>query len=140
VRGRTSEGAAWAAELQGRPDVDPAGRIVALGYGAQVTHLIDMVRGKEMAEATDALWTSTRAALPVLAIEVMSLNAMMRGDTGAAIAGCDRCIELAGDEPDRFLRATALTNCCAVLGICGDASKPSALNSARSSSSSTTAT
>jgi hypothetical protein len=57
--------------------------------------------------------------LPLMALGSLNVDAMMRGDTEAALAGCDRLLELVVDEPDLFIRASVLTNTCAVLTICG---------------------
>ena len=45
-RGRNAEGASWATELLGRPDLDARARIVALGFGASVTNPASLAVGR----------------------------------------------------------------------------------------------
>ena len=113
------EGVSWAAELKRRPDLDPAARIVALGFGALVTNPSNLADGQELAQAADDLSASTGAAPPLCAIAAMSIAALMQGRTEAAIAGCDRIATLAADESDLFIRANALSSCIALLAISG---------------------
>jgi predicted ATPase len=118
TRGRTSEGASWAAELLGRPVVEPRARILALGFAASVTNPSNVAVAQEMARAADDLSASTHAA-PLLALTAMSLGAMMQGRTEAAITDCDRVSAMLADEPDLFTRGAALAGCVSVLAICG---------------------
>jgi len=118
ARGRNSEGASWATALLGRPDVDPRARIVALGFGASVTNPTSLAAAQEMAAAAAELSATTGAAPPLIAMTVVNLGAMMQGRTEAAIAGCERVLELAEGEP-AFIRAFALSTSIAVLAICG---------------------
>ncbi|MDQ6855309.1 MAG: adenylate/guanylate cyclase domain-containing protein, partial [Actinomycetota bacterium] len=119
ARGRNSEGASWAAELLGRPDLEPRARIVALGFAASVTNPTSLAAAHELAAAATDLSATTGAAPPLFAMTVMSLGAMMQGRTEDAIAGCDQVQALAADEPEPFIRAWSLSSSIAVLGICG---------------------
>jgi predicted ATPase len=118
-RSRGSEGRSWATEIAQRSDIEPAARIVALGWAASVSHNSDLASGAEFARAAIDLSTSTGAAPALMAISVLSLDALMQGDNGEAIACCERARALAVDEPDLFIRASALINCYAVLATCG---------------------
>jgi predicted ATPase len=119
TRDRSSEGTAWAIELKGRPVVDPATRIVALGFAASVAAHQDVALGVELARAADDLAAATHAAASNVAISVLSLSAMMQGRAEEAIAGCGRVIALADREPNPFFRGVALSICLAVLATCG---------------------
>ncbi len=119
ARGRNSEGASWAAELLGRPDLDPRARIVALGFAASVTSNTSLAVAEEMAAAAADLSATTGAAPPLVAMSAMNLCDMMQGRTDAALAGCDRVMEMIADEPELFIRGWALLNCIAVLATCG---------------------
>jgi hypothetical protein len=125
--GRNAEGASWATELLGRPDLDPRLRIVALGFGASVTNPTSLAVAQEMAAAAADLAETTGAAPPLVAMMVMNLGAMMQGRGEAAISGCDRALALLADEPDAFIRSWALSTCIAVLGICGEFERLDAL-------------
>jgi predicted ATPase len=119
TRDRSSEGTAWAIELRDRPVVDPAKRIVTLGFAASVVNLHSLALAQELAHAADELAAATHAAVPLVAISMLSLSAMMQGRAEEAIGGCGRAIALADDEPDRFVRGVALSSCHAVLATCG---------------------
>jgi predicted ATPase len=118
-RNRLSEGVSWAAELQHRPDLDPAARIVALGFAASVTINGNLALAEEFAAAAEALWLATHAVPPLNAIAVMGMSALMQGKTEVALDYCGRLIPLAADEPDPFTRAQVLGTCYSILGLCG---------------------
>jgi hypothetical protein len=119
ARGRLSEGTSWAIELRGRPVLDPAVRIVTLGFGSHVANSNSIALGQELAHAAKDLAAATHAAAPILATSVINLGALMQGRTGEAIAGCDRLIALARGESDPFIRGVALVYCLAVVATCG---------------------
>ena len=119
TRDRSSEGTAWAIELKGRPEVEAATRIVALGFAASVAARQDLAVADELARAADELAAATHAAVPLVAMSALSLSTMMQGRAEEAIAGCGRTIALAGREPNPFLRGVALAICLAVLATCG---------------------
>src|SRR5207247_2332217 len=83
-RGRNSEGASWATELTRRPDLDPATRIVALGFAATTLINSSLAAAEEMAQAAVELAASTGAAPPLNAIVARSIGAMMQGKNAAA--------------------------------------------------------
>jgi hypothetical protein len=118
VTGR-SEGLSWAREFKARPNLDPAIRIRALGVAAAAANIHSLPFAEELARAADDLWATTGAAPPLLAISIMNVAAMMQGRIEQAIAGCDRVITLAPNEPDPFIRGSALSNSLAVLATCG---------------------
>jgi predicted ATPase/class 3 adenylate cyclase len=126
-RGRTLEGATWAAELPDRPDLDARMRIVALGFGAIVMNNSDLAVAHAMAEAAEALSASTGASPPLLALTVRGIGALMQGRADAALACCDRVIALAADEPDLFVRAQSLASSAAVFATCGAVDRLDAL-------------
>ena len=117
-RDRIDEGPAWVAELQHRPVVDPAARIVALGFAAVVMNSIDLAVAQALAEAAENLWVSTASTPPLVALAAVSTVELMRGQTEAAIASCERVHALAANEPDLFVRAHALSQCLTVLTLC----------------------
>ncbi|HEX4865808.1 MAG TPA: adenylate/guanylate cyclase domain-containing protein, partial [Acidimicrobiales bacterium] len=119
LSGRTVEGAAWAAEFPNRPDLDPRERIIALGCAASIATEADVAVAESLATAAEDLASSSYAAPPLLAMAVMALVAMMRGETEAALARVERTLKLAADEPDLFERCHALSTCCSVLAVCG---------------------
>ena len=89
-RGRSSEGASWAAELSARPDLDPA-RPHRRARLRRVGDEPDQPRGRAGAgREAIALAASTGAAPPLIATCTMGLGAMMQGETDEAIATCDR--------------------------------------------------
>jgi hypothetical protein len=118
-RSRSSEGRSWAMELKGRPDLDPAIRIVTLGFAASVALNNSLVMGQELAHAAADLSAATNAAPPLIALSVVSLGNVMQGQTEEAIAECDRLIALAPTEPEPFVRGVALGNALAVYATCG---------------------
>jgi len=118
-RDRVMEGAAWAAELQRKPVVDPSARIVALGFAALIMNNIDLSDAETFAKAAEQLWSTTDSVPPTIAISVLSTVELMRGRTDAAIANCEHLRPLAADEPDLFIRAHALAQCHTVLSLCG---------------------
>lgn len=122
-RDRVFEGAAWAAELGHRPVVDPAARIVALGFAAVVMNSVDLDVAHSLADEADDLWSSTASRPPLTALSVAATLAMMRGLSGVAIATCDRVCSLAAKEHDLFIRAHALVQCHTVLFLCGDTAR-----------------
>jgi predicted ATPase/class 3 adenylate cyclase len=119
ARGRASEGMSWATALTGRAILEPARRIRTLGFAAAVANNHSLDLGQELAQAAGDLAATTHAAPPLVALSVMNLGTLMQGRTEEAIAGCDRVIALAPDEPDRFIRSVALGQCLAVLTTCG---------------------
>jgi predicted ATPase len=119
ARNRSSEGTSWAMELTTRPDLDPAIRIRALGFAAAVASLHSLALARDLAQAADDLWGTTRAAPPLMAVSMLNLGAMMQGRTEEAIAGCDRVTALVPSEPASYIRAEALTRVLAVLATCG---------------------
>jgi hypothetical protein len=118
-RSRLSEGTSWAIELKGRPVLDPAIRIVTLGFAAHVANTNSVSLAQELAHAANDLSAATHAAPPIIATSVINLGAMMQGRTEEAIAGCDRLIALARGESDPFIRGFALMFCLAVVATCG---------------------
>jgi predicted ATPase len=116
---KPSEGTSWAMEIKARPDLDPAIRIVTLGFAASVAINNSLALADELAHAAAHLSAATHAAQPLVAIAATSLVTMMQGRTEEAIAGCDRLIALAPGEYDRFIRGVALTHTLAVLATCG---------------------
>ena len=118
-RSRLSEGMSWAAELQHRPDLDPAARIVALGFAASVTMNGNLAAAEELAATAEALWQATHAVPPIVAISVMGMRAVLQGKADVAVAFCDRLLAVAADEPDLFIRALGLSTTYAVLGLSG---------------------
>jgi predicted ATPase len=118
-RNRTAEGTAWAMELTGRPDLDPATRIRTLGFAAAVANIHSLALAQQLTDAADKLWAATHAAPPLLALATVNIGAMMQGGTKVAIAGCDRLMALAPAEPDPFIRGEALVRVLAVLATCG---------------------
>jgi predicted ATPase len=116
---RTFEGASWASELQGRPVVDPASSIEALGFAASVMHNRDLDAAKRLAQASYDLWASSAGPPPLMAITMLCLITLLQGQVDVAIAGCNQVLDLADDEPDLFVRAYALASCYAVLATCG---------------------
>jgi hypothetical protein len=119
-RNRSAEGAAWAAEIAQRPDVDPGARIVALGFAASVANSSDLALSADLARTAIDLAASTDAALPLIAMAIRSLFDLMQGNTESAIVGCEGVLAMLADEPDLFIRATAMMMSCAVLATCGD--------------------
>jgi hypothetical protein len=119
-RGRTHEGAAWAAELRTRPAVDPRARIVALGVAVQVLMQLDLAVAQELAAVAEELSASSGAAPPLVSTATSSVIALMHGDDAAAIAHHDRVMQMAPDEPEPFVRAVAYVNCTTVMGLIGD--------------------
>jgi predicted ATPase len=119
ARGRLSEGTSWAIELKGRPVLDPAVRIVTLGFAAHAANSNNIALGQELAHAANDLSAATHAAAPIFATSVINLGALMQGRTEEAIAGCDRLIALARDESDSFIRGLALMYCLAQVATCG---------------------
>jgi hypothetical protein len=119
ARNRSSEATSWAMELKARPDLEPATRIRALGFAAAVANLHSLALARELGQAADNLWTTTRAAPPLMAVSMMNLGAMMQGRTEEAIAGCDRVLALVPTEPEPFIRAEALMRVLAALATCG---------------------
>jgi predicted ATPase len=117
--GSCLEGAAWAAELPQRPDLDARARILALGFGAVITNNNDLTRADAMAEAAETLSASTGVPSPLLALTVKGLGAAMQGRPDEAIAFCDRVVASAADEPDLFVRAQSLSSSGAVYATCG---------------------
>ena len=118
-RDRVFEGAAWAAELEHKPVVDPAARIVALGFAAVVMNSVDLDVAQAVADAADRLWASTASTPPLTALSVAATVAMMRGQSAVAVATCERVHALAAEEPDLFIRAHTLAQCHTVLSLCG---------------------
>jgi predicted ATPase len=118
-RSRLSEGTAWAIELNGRPVLDPALRIVTLGFAAHIANTNSLSLGQELADAANDLAAATHAAHPIIASAVINLGAMMQGRTEEAIAGSDRLVALARGESDPFIRGFALMFCLAVVATCG---------------------
>jgi predicted ATPase/class 3 adenylate cyclase len=116
---RVPEGAAWAAEFLGRPCADPRERIVALGFAATIANENDIAVGEALANAAEDLAASCDAGPPLVAIAVVALVAMMRGETDAAIAKVERALALAADEPDLFVRIQGLSTSFSVLAVCG---------------------
>lgn len=117
-RDRIVEGVAWAAEFQHRPVVDPAARVAALGFAAVTLLAVDLTVAQAFAETAENLWASTASTPPVVAISVTSTVELMRGQTEAAIANCQRVYALAAEEPDLFVRVHALSQCLMVLNLC----------------------
>ena len=118
ARGRTSEGASWAAELLGGPIVDPRARIVALGFAASVANPTEPGRRRGDGRGRRRpLGDRPARRAPLVAMTVMNLGAMMQGRTEAAIAGCEQVLELAAEEP-AFIRASCSSTTIAVLAIC----------------------
>ncbi|MEO5840650.1 MAG: adenylate/guanylate cyclase domain-containing protein [Acidimicrobiales bacterium] len=118
-RDRLLEGATWAAEFEQKPVVDPAARIVALGFASVVMNSVDLAGALIYAQAAEDLWASTASAPPLTAISVASTVELMRGQSDAAIAHCERVVALAAEEPDLYIRAHALGQCHTVLSLCG---------------------
>ena len=104
ARGRTLEGAAWCAELRDRPVVDPRASIVALGWGALIANASDLDVAQEMVATAESISRSTGAAVPLQAIAVRSLGALMQGRSEDAIANAEQLLALAPEEPDVFVR------------------------------------
>ena len=117
--GRMPEGATWAREFLDRPCIDRRDRIVALGFAAMVANESDVAFGEALAEAAVDLAASSGAAPPLVALTVLALVAMMRGDTETAIANVERMLALASEEPDIFVRLQGLSTCFSVLAVCG---------------------
>jgi predicted ATPase len=117
-RSRAVEGAAWAAELQLRPNLDPGARIAALGAAANVVANIDLAEAEAMAGAAIALWEATGAARPLRAMTVIAQVATMQGRSVAAIEQCDRILGLAAEEPDLYMRAQAFSGCYSFFVLC----------------------
>lgn len=118
-RGRASEGRSWAMEIAQRSDIEPAARIVALGFAASVSQNADLALGNDLARAAIDLSASTEAAPALLAVSVLSLVALMQGNNKEAIDGSERALALMAHEPNLFIRAVALSQCYAVLATCG---------------------
>lgn len=119
MSGRLPEGGAWASEFLDRRCIDPRDRIVALGFAAMVANESDVAVGEALAQAAVDLASSSGAAPPLVALTVVALVAMMRGETEAAIASVERVLALAADEHDTFVRVQGLSTCFSVLAVCG---------------------
>jgi predicted ATPase len=119
ARGRAVEGASWGRSLLDRRVVDARERILALGVAASVTNPSDLDTARRMAETAQTIAESTGAAPALQATAVISIGDMMRGQTEAAVAACDRVIAMRAEEPDDYVRATVLSQIIATLAICG---------------------
>ena len=120
-RGRTLEGLAWCGEaLRDRPVIDPRASIVALGFGALIANASDLDLAQEMVTAAEALSQSTGAAVPLQAIAVRGLGALMQGRSDDAIADAEQLIALAPEEPDIFVRIQSFQTVLASFAITGD--------------------
>ena len=122
-RNRSLEGAAWVGELQQRPVVDPAARIVALGNAAILMIGHDLAVSQTLGETAKDLWASTASTPPLTALAAMGTVAMMDGRTDVALAHCEQALALAAEEPDLFIRAYASLQCCTVLSLCGESDR-----------------
>jgi hypothetical protein len=60
------------------------------------------------------------AAPPTVALSELSINAVMQGDNAGAIEYGKRVLEAASREPDKFIRAAALSQAAAGIGAAGD--------------------
>ena len=118
-RDRSIEGASWAGELIGRPDLDSHARIVALGFAATVANNADLVAAQELAEAAYDLAIATGAGSLMMAIGAKALHAFLQGDSSTAVELSGTMLEVAGDETDLFVRAQALLNCYAIFSVSG---------------------
>jgi hypothetical protein len=88
--------------------VDARASILALGFGALVANSSDLDLAQELVAEAEALSQSTRAAVPLQAIAVRSLGALMQGRSADSVAVAEELIALAPDEPDVFVRLHAL--------------------------------
>ena len=127
-RGRGLEGASWATELIGRPDTDARARILAFSFAASVTNMRDLAAAAEWSTLAHDLAASTGAPPPIVAIASMNLREVMLGRSEDAIAGCDRVLVLAAEEPDRFIRLFVLSQCVAVFAVSGATDRLEALD------------
>jgi predicted ATPase/tetratricopeptide (TPR) repeat protein len=119
-RGRTFEGFAWCGELRDRPVIDARASIVALGFGALIANNSDLDLAQEMVAAAEALSHSTGLAVPLQAIAVRGLGALMQGRSADAIAHAEQLVALAPDEPDMFVRIQSLQTVLATFAITGN--------------------
>jgi len=118
--GRQTEGLSWANEIARRTAIDRNTRIVALGFAATVAHNTDPARGTEIAHDAIELADAPGALPPTFAFSELSINAVMQGDNAAAIGYANKVLDLAGREPDRYIRAAALSQSLAAVGAAGD--------------------
>ena len=91
----TRKAVPWAAELRRRPDVDPATRIVALGFAASVTNNSNLAAAEELAATAEALWQATHAVPPIVAISVMGMRAVL--STTYAVLGLSGAFDRLAD-------------------------------------------
>ena len=120
-RGRTLEGLTWCGEaLRDRPVVDPRASIVALGFGVLIANASDLDLAQEMVTTAEALSQSTGAAVPLQAIGVRGLGALMQGRSDDAIADAEQVIALAPEEPDIYVRLQSFQTVLASFAITGD--------------------
>lgn len=118
ARPRLSEGLAWATELLDRSDVDPAARVTALGFAANVVNGSDLTFAKRLATCAVDLAAATNTPAPLIATAVLSISAMMQGDVPAAIANCDALIDMVKDDSNPFVQAEALICAMGTLTVC----------------------
>jgi predicted ATPase len=118
-RGRLYEGVAWAVELHARPAVDPAARIAALGFAANISNGSDLVLARDVANSAIDLARQRGAGHALMATAVVGVGAMMQGNIAEAIAACEDVIATVQAEPEPFVRAEALICVFGVLTVCG---------------------
>jgi predicted ATPase len=118
-RGRPSEGATWARVLLGREVADPAARVLALGFAANVANGTELDLATELAHAAITLSRSPGAGRAVMAKAVVGLCAMMQGRLPEAVAACDEVLAEIDDEPVAFVRGESMILCTAIANVCG---------------------